>query len=447
MRDGALNKKGSNFNPAGGAIQGESACMIRFLFMKTDEDIAKQAIPQDIREEAAELARGTEILPEGVNALAAKIWQARKEERPLRVKFGIDPTSTDLHVGHAVGFRKLSRFQKFGHKIVVIIGGFTAQIGDPTGRNSTRPPLTADDVAVNAKTYLDQMGSIIDLQKAELTNNADWLAPMNLNDIIKLASKVTVNQMLAKEAFGSRIEQQLPVHLHELFYPILQGYDSVAVKSDVEIGGTDQRFNILAGRELQGHFGQPQQLAMLLPLLEGTDGVQKMSKSFNNYIGLKDVPDDMFGKCMRIPDSLIVKYFEMTTDWTGSDIDKLKAELAAGANPKDAKEKLAGQIVSQYHNKELADKALAEWTRVHSERQIPEEMPSHVVAGDSQLFRILVDSKLASSTSEAKRFILEGAVRLDGEQVREPNAQVTLGKPEGAVLQVGRRKFVRLINP
>ncbi|MBX9878712.1 MAG: tyrosine--tRNA ligase [Candidatus Obscuribacterales bacterium] len=414
--------------------------------MNKTEDIAKQAIPQDILEEAAELARGAEILPDGVNALAAKIWQARKEGRPLRVKLGIDPTSTDLHVGHAVCFRKLSRFQKFGHQIVVIIGGFTAQIGDPTGRNSTRPPLTADDVAVNAKTYLDQMGSIIDLNKAEVTNNGDWLAPLNLNDLIKLASKVTVNQMLAKEAFGSRIEQQLPVHLHELFYPILQGYDSVAIKSDIELGGTDQRFNILAGRELQGHYGQSQQLAMLLPLLEGTDGVQKMSKSYNNYIGLKEIPDDMFGKCMRIPDNLIIKYFEMTTDWTGAEIDKLKAELAAGANPKDAKEKLAWQIVCQYHNKDIADKALLEWTRVHSERQVPEEIPSHVVTADCQLFRIMVESKLTSGTGEAKRLIQEGAVRLDGEQVREPNAQVTISKPEGVVLQVGRRKFVRLVN-
>ncbi len=414
--------------------------------MNKTEDIAKQAIPQDILEEAQELARGAEILPDGVNALAAKIWQARKEGRSLRVKLGIDPTSTDLHVGHAVCFRKLSRFQKFGHQIVVIIGGFTAQIGDPTGRNSTRPPLTADDVAVNAKTYLDQMGSIIDLNKAEVTNNGDWLAPLNLNDLIKLASKVTVNQMLAKEAFGSRIEQQMPVHLHELFYPILQGYDSVAIKSDIELGGTDQRFNILAGRELQGHYGQSQQLAMLLPLLEGTDGVQKMSKSYNNYIGLKEIPDDMFGKCMRIPDNLIIKYFEMTTDWTGADIDKLKAELAARANPKDAKEKLAWQIVCQYHGKELADKALSEWTRVHSERQVPEEMPSHVIASDSQLFRILVESKLTSGTGEAKRLIQEGAVRLDGEQVREPNVQVTISKAEGVVLQVGRRKFVRLVN-
>ena len=414
--------------------------------MKTDEDIAKQAIPQDILEEANELARGTEILPDGAKALAGKIWQARTEGRPLRVKFGIDPTSTDLHIGHAVGFRKLRRFQKFGHKIIVIIGGFTAQIGDPTGRNSTRPPLTADDVAVNAKTYLDQMGSIIDLDKAELTNNADWLAPLNLNDLIKLASKVTVNQMLAKEAFGSRIEQQLPVHLHELFYPILQGYDSVAIKSDIELGGTDQRFNILAGRELQGHYGQAQQLAMLLPLLEGTDGVQKMSKSYNNYIGLKECPDDMFGKCMRIPDDLIVKYFEMATDLTGADVDKLKAELAAGANPKDAKEKLAWQIVSQYHGKDLADKALSEWTRVHSERQVPEDMPSHVVKPDTQLFRVMVDAKLASGTSEAKRLIQEGAVRMDGEQVRDPNLQVTISGAVGVVLQVGRRKFVRLIK-
>ncbi|HEY9714237.1 MAG TPA: tyrosine--tRNA ligase, partial [Chroococcales cyanobacterium] len=271
---------------------------------KTDRTSSKVQISPEILEEARELCRGAEVLPDGVSGLAERIQTARAAGQKLRVKLGVDPTSTDLHIGHAVVLRKLKRFQDYGHQVVVIIGGFTAQIGDPSGRNSTRPPLTAEDVNVNAKTYLDQIGAILDLSKTEITNNADWLAPLNLKDLLKLASQVTTNQLLAKEAFGERIEKQLPVSFHELFYPLLQGYDSVAIKADIELGGTDQRFNILQGRELQPAYGLKPQMAMLLPLLEGTDGVRKMSKSYDNYIGLKEAPDNMYGKCMSIKDEL-----------------------------------------------------------------------------------------------------------------------------------------------
>jgi tyrosyl-tRNA synthetase len=285
---------------------------------------------------------------------------------------------------------------------------------------------------------------ILDLEKTELTNNADWLAPMNLNDLLKLASRVTTNQLLAKEAFGDRIEKQLPVFFHELFYPLLQGYDSVAIRSDIELGGTDQRFNILMGRELQPCYELEPQLAMFLPLLEGTDGEKKMSKSYNNYIGLKDEPDDMFGKCMRIPDHLLIKYFELATSFTGREIDQIKTDLEGGANPKNAKEKLAEQVVRQYHGEEAAKQATLSWQRVHSQKQAPEDMPLHAVSAPTQLFRILVEAQMSASSSEAKRLILEGGVRIDGEQVKDPTLAISLSGEESKVVQVGRRKFVRL---
>ncbi len=410
--------------------------------VKIDDET--DAVPSEILEEARELCRGTEVLPEGAKGLAKRIKRCRDQGRQLRVKLGVDPTHTDLHIGHAILFRKLRRFQDLGHKVVLIIGGFTAQIGDPSGRNSTRPPLTAEDVQRNAETYLNQIGVILDLEKTEVTNNADWLAPMNLNDLLKLAGRVTANQLLAKEAFGDRLDKQLPVFFHELFYPLLQGYDSVAIKSDIELGGTDQRFNILMGRELQPHYDVEPQLAMFLPLLEGTDGEKKMSKSYNNYIGLKDEPDDMFGKCMRIPDHLLIKYFELATSLTGKEIDEIKAALEAGGNPKDSKERLAEQVVRQYHGDEVAKQATATWQRVHSQKQAPEEMPSHVVSESTPLFRVLVDSQMCAGTGEAKRLVQEGGVRIDGEQVKDPNLAIDLTAGESKVVQVGRRKFVRL---
>lgn len=411
--------------------------------METVTSKDKELIPPEILEEAKELVRGCEVLPEGVNGLAGKIYEAQKEGRKLRVKFGVDPTSMDLHLGHAVVFRKLRRFQELGHQVVLIIGGFTAQIGDPSGRDKTRPPLTRADVEANAQTYINQLGLILDVEKTEITNNSDWLSPLDLTEVLKLASFATVNQMLAKEAFGERMDKQLPIAMHELFYPLLQAYDSVAIKADIELGGNDQRFNILQGRELQPKYGLKPQLGMFLPLLEGTDGVQKMSKSYGNYIALNDEPTEMFGKCMRIPDDLILKYFELTTTFTGAEIDAIGADMKAGANPKLMKEKLGHQIVKQYHGADKADAALNEWKKVHSEKQIPDEIDEHVIAAQAQLFRIMVDAKMAGSGSEAKRLVQEGAVRVDGEQVRDPNQLLPL--PGSApVVQVGRRKFLRV---
>lgn len=406
-----------------------------------------EIVPPEVLEQARELCRGTEVLPDGIAGLAAKLLLKQKEGKPLRVKLGVDPTSTDLHLGHAVLFRKLRRFQDFGHHIVLIIGGFTAQIGDPTGRNATRPPLTQEMVDENAQTYLNQMGLILDMDKTEVVNNNDWLSPLTMKEVIKLAASVTANQLLAKEAFGERLEKQQPVAFHEMFYPLLQAYDSVAIKADIELGGTDQRFNILQGRELQPKYGIEPQMAMLLPLLEGTDGVKKMSKSYGNYIGLKEPPSEMFGKCMRIPDTHILKYFEMTTTLSGAQIDEIEAKhLKEGGNPKDAKIKLAHQIVLQYHGEEAAQKALDEWNKVHSEGQAPDDMPSHVVTPGTAIFRILADSKLTSSSSEAKRLVQEGGVKLDGEVIKDPNHQITVNNGSSHVLQVGRRKFVKLVS-
>ncbi|MBX9670182.1 MAG: tyrosine--tRNA ligase [Candidatus Obscuribacterales bacterium] len=411
--------------------------------MSTQLDSDAQ-IPEELHAQARELGRGAEILPEGTLGLAKKLHTAQKQGRQLRVKLGIDPTSTDLHIGHSVVFRKLRRFQEFGHQVVLIIGGFTAQIGDPSGRNTTRPPLTREQVEENAKTYLNQMGLILDLSKTELVNNADWLAPLDLNDILKLASLVTINQLLAKEAFGDRFEKQLPVSFHELFYPLLQGYDSVAVRADVELGGTDQRFNILQGRELQPHYLQDQQVALLVPLLEGTDGVKKMSKTYDNYIALKDEPSDMLGKCMRIPDDLIVKYFELATTLTGDEIDEIKNDLQGRKNPKDVKMLLGKQIVSQYHGAEKGEAAVAEWQQVHSERKLPDDIPEFTIVEPKALFRILTDINLAPSAAQAKRLIAEGGVRVDTEQVTDPNFEIGTAPGDHAVVQVGRRRFAKV---
>jgi tyrosyl-tRNA synthetase len=405
-------------------------------------------IPSDILDQAQQLSRGAEILPDGVQGLAARINECRQKSRPFRVKLGIDPTSTDLHLGHAVVFRKLRQFQEFGHHVILIIGGFTAQIGDPSGRNSTRPPLTLDQVMVNAKTYLDQVSAVLDISKIEVRNNADWLAPLDLNQLLKLAATVTTNQLLAKDAFGARVEKQIPVGFHELFYPLLQAYDSVAIESDIELGGTDQRFNILQGRELQPHYNQPPQLAMLLPLLEGIDGVQKMSKTYGNYIGLKESPDDMFGKCMKIPDTLIFKYFDLATVVPPPQVEKIKTEVDAGGNPKEAKDELAYRIVELYHGAEQARQAKENWNLVHAERQIPQDIQDHKLLEPTMIFKVMIESNLVSGSGEAKRLVQEGAVRLNNEQIKDPNFVVELKQVQnngGAVLQVGRRKFVRLV--
>ncbi|MFA6211740.1 MAG: tyrosine--tRNA ligase [Candidatus Obscuribacterales bacterium] len=392
------------------------------------------------------LPSGAMVLPGSETALADLLAKAEKEGRPLRIKLGVDPTSADLHLGHAVVLRALKRFQDAGHQIILLIGGFTATIGDPTGRDVTRPALTSEQVAANAKTYLEQAGKIIDLSRTEVVNNNDWLGAMSAAELVSLTSMVTVNQLLAKDSFGTRIEKQQSVAVHELLYPVLQGFDSVHLRADIEVGGSDQRFNVLMGRQLQALFKQEPQLALLMPLLEGTDGVQKMSKSLGNSIGLRDAPDDMFAKCMRIPDDKIVRWFELATSASASDIAFVVELLSAGTNPKDVKETLAKRIVAEMHGAEAGDNAHASWQAVHCQRLAPAEMPELEVAVATAVVELLVTAELAPSRNQARQLIKGGGVRLDDVKVQDEKLVVTVAAGVSNVLQVGRRKFVRLVN-
>ncbi len=406
-----------------------------------------EPLQAELLRQAEVLAGTAKILPEGkpgqaTHALAEKLAEARAEGRPLRVKFGVDPTSADLHLGHTVGLRALKRFQDHGHVVVLVIGGYTAQLGDPTGRNAARPPLSAEQVAANAQTYLDQVKLILDMSKVEVVNNVEWLAKL---DLIKLAALVTANQLLAKEAFGSRLEQNLPLGLHELLYPLLQGFDSVHVRADVEVGGSDQRFNILMGRHLQPQYQQKPQVAMLLPLLMGVDGVRKMSKSFGNAIGLTDNPDQVFTKVMSIGDELIVPFFELVTSASAEQLEDVRKSLAQGKNPKLVKEDLACLLIGQFHDAQAAQAARQSWNHVHSQRQVPENMCSHKVESATAVVDLLKDSNLAASKGKARQLIEGGGVRLDGVKVSDISLVVAVPPPAGQVLQIGRRQFLRLI--
>lgn len=385
----------------------------------------------------------TEIVP-NIHTLAKLLMDAAAEGRPLRVKFGVDPTSPDLHLGHTVGLRALKRFQDFGHDVILVIGGFTAQQGDPSGRNAARPQLSAQQVAHHARTYLEQVALVLDMDRVRLMNNADWLSSV---DIIKLASLVTVNQLLAKDGFGSRIEQNQPLGLHELVYPLLQGFDSVHLQADIELGGSDQRFNILMGRQLQPHFGQRPQLALLLPLLVGTDGVRKMSKSFGNSIGLTDAPELMFAKVMGIADTLIEPFAELASNADSAFRAEIKQHLQEGGNPKEAKERLALILVGEFHGIEAAQAAKDEWNKVHSKREMPSQMPSHLLDKPSEAARVLKDCGLCASINEARRLIDGGGVRLDSVKITDRGHVLAVPPPAGQVLQVGRRSFVRLLPP
>ena len=413
-----------------------------------------ETIPEQIRQEAAELTRGAEVLPHGAESLARRIWQARQQGRTMRVKLGVDPTGSQLHLGHTVVLRRLRRFQEFGHQAVLIIGGFTARIGDPTGRNSARPALDADAVAANAASFLDQVRGILRMDTLEVRNNADWLSAMDLTAIIKLAASTTVNRLIAKEQFGQRLEQQQPVGLHELFYPLLQGHDSVAVQADVEIGGTDQRFNILQGRELQQQAGMEPQIALMLPILEGTDGKRKMSKTFDNAIGLSDSAKDVFAKIMRLPDtlpdqpavSLVLKFFELATSLSGAEVQEVQDALANGANPMQLKLKLARQIVLELHGAIEADKVMSEWVQVHTRGQAPSEMASLAVPAPVSLVALLVSCGFAQSNNKARELVRSGAVTMNGTKVQD--LAFTVSVPNGAtiVLKAGKRQFIRLVS-
>ncbi len=389
------------------------------------------------------LKRGTaEIVSE--EELLAKLRKSVKTGKPLRVKLGVDPTAPDIHLGHTVVLRKLKQFQDLGHEVVLLIGDFTGRIGDPTDRSETRKQLSEEEVKRNAATYIEQIGKVLDREKLIVDFNSRWLAPMTFADVVELASKYTVARMLERDDFARRYREGCPLHVHEFFYPLMQGYDSVALEADVELGGTDQKFNLIMARHIQREYGMEPEVAMLTPLIEGTDGVQKMSKSAGNYIGIDEPPEEMFGKTMSIPDELIVRYMTLLTDIPMEEIGSWESGMASGrVNPRDAKLYLAEELVRMYHGAEEARRAREGFIKVFSRGQLPEDMPEvHLDGGTIGLVDLLLKAGFASSKSEARRFIRGGAVRLNGEKVMHQDARVTV--EDGAVVQVGKRKFARL---
>ena len=403
-------------------------------------------IREEFIEQARQLTRNAEVLPSGLEELAAKLQHAHDTNTPLRVKLGMDPTRPDLHLGHTVVMRKLREFQKLGHKIVLIVGGATAMIGDPSGKTDTRPALTKEQVEENAKTYFEQMSKVLDVSDAEVVNNADWLHKMSFTELLKLASQITVAQMMTRDDFAKRYAEGRPIAIHEFFYPLMQAYDSVAIDSDIELGGTDQRFNTLLGRDIQAAYGKKHpQLVMMLPLLEGTDGVVKMSKTYPEHcISLTDSAKDMFGKLMSIPDTLITRYYSLLTDVSQEELVKMDKEIeSASVNPRDIKMRLAHLITEEYHGKEGADKAQEEFINVVSNKGIPEDIESVKIESGVNILDLLVNLKFVQSKGEAKRLIQGGGVKLDGEKVTDMTLVLT---PEmNKVLQAGKRKFAKLV--
>lgn len=404
-------------------------------------------IRQKFIDQAKRLARSTEVLPGGIEELAVKLQHAHDTNTPLRVKLGMDPTRPDLHLGHTVVMRKLKEFQKLGHKIVLIVGGATAMVGDPSGKSETRPSLTKEQVAENAKSYFEQMSKVVDVTKAEVTNNADWLHKMSFVELLKLSAQITVAQMMTRDDFAKRYAEGRPISVHEFFYPLMQAYDSVVIDADIELGGTDQRFNTLLGRDIQAAYGKKYpQMVMLLPLLEGTDGIVKMSKTYPEHcISLTDSAKDMFGKLMSIPDTLITRYYELLTDISDEELKSINESIKSNSiNPRDIKLKLAHTITEEYHGKDGADKAQAEFINVVSNKGIPEDIAEVKIDSGKSIIDVLVDLKFVQSRGEAKRLIQGGGVKLDGEKISDMAYIVNISEP--VVLQAGKRKFAKLIK-
>lgn len=389
-----------------------------------------------------QIAQGaTEILL--ADELKAKLASRKK----LRIKLGLDPTAPDLHLGHTVIINKLRQFQELGHQVIFLIGDFTAMIGDPSGKNTTRPPLSREAVAENAKTYTQQFFKILDPDLTEVRFNSEWLGKLDAGDLIRLAATHTVARMLERDDFHKRYTSNQPIAIHEFLYPLLQGYDSVALKADVELGGNDQKFNLLMGRELQKHFGQPPQVILTMPLLEGLDGVQKMSKSLNNYIGISDDPKEMFGKVMSISDELMWRYFELLSlTKTPQQITEMQTAAQQGnANPRNFKVELALELITRFHDKQQADAALADFEQRFKKHEMPDEIPevTLTVAADTiALANLLKDAELVSSTSDARRQIQGGAVKVNSEKVVDVNYQIPVNTHH--VYQIGKRKFAKV---
>jgi tyrosyl-tRNA synthetase len=394
----------------------------------------------DIEHQLAVFKRGAdELIVEA--ELAAKL----KRGKPLRIKEGFDPTRPDLHLGHTVQFNKLRQLQDLGHHIIFLVGDFTGMIGDPTGRNITRPPLTREELEANAKTYTDQVFLILDRDKTEVAYNSKWLQALGADGMIRLAAKYTVARMLERDDFATRYREGQPIAVHEFLYPLAQGYDSVALKSDVELGGTDQKFNLLVGRELQRHYGQEPQVILTLPLLEGLDGVNKMSKSLDNYVGITEPPEEMFGKLMSISDELMWRYYELLSFRPLDEIAMLKRECAGGRNPRDAKVALAQEIVARFHSKRAAEDALSAFEARFRDGALPENMPEvvlHTNGAGLPIAQLAKQAGLVESTSEALRLISGRGLKLDGEVVADKALTVSSGKT--VVVQAGKRRFARV---
>ncbi|MFW6118765.1 MAG: tyrosine--tRNA ligase [Planctomycetota bacterium] len=410
-----------------------------------------KGLTDQIEEQMKHIRRGAaDIVPE--DELVERLGQSLKEGEPLRVKLGLDPTAPDIHLGNAVPLHKLRTFQDLGHHAVLIVGDYTATVGDPSGQNEMRPQLSHDEVMENAQTYLDQVGRIVDLDEAEICYNGDWFAKMSFGDVIQLAARLTVARCIERDDFARRMEAAQPIGLHELLYPLMQAYDSVMIHSDVELGGTDQIFNILLGRELQKEVGQQPQIAVTNPLLEGLDGTQKMSKSKGNYIGISEDPVKMFGKAMSIPDDLMQKYFILATDLP---LDRMDELLSEQTHPRDAKAALADAIVRRYHSPEAAQQASDEFNRVFREGKLPEDMPEVAIPNDDMedgrvwIVRLLRLAGWASSNGEARRLVQQGGVRLGPpdalEELADPTADVRV--EDGMVLNVGKRRYAQLSVP
>ncbi|WP_040977573.1 tyrosine--tRNA ligase [Necropsobacter massiliensis] len=390
----------------------------------------------DINTVLAELKRGTDQIYS-----ESDLIEKLQQNRPLRIKLGADPTAPDIHLGHTVVLNKLRQFQNFGHEVIFLIGDFTATVGDPSGKNATRPPLSREDVLRNAETYKQQIFKILDPQKTRIVFNSDWLGELGTAGMIRLASNYTVARMLERDDFKKRFANNQSIAIHEFIYPLLQGYDSVHLKADVELGGTDQTFNLLIGRELQKADGQKPQVAMTLPLLVGLDGEKKMSKSLGNYIGVSDAPNEMFGKVMSISDQLMWDWYDLLSFRPLTEIARLKQDVAEGRNPRDVKILLAKEIIARFHSQAAADEAEQEFINRFQKGAMPDEMPEFTFNGDIALANLLKDAGLVGSTSEAIRMVQQGGVKIDGEKVDD--AKLTISAST-AVYQVGKRKFARV---
>lgn len=400
---------------------------------------------RSVKEQMKIINRGTsEIIPE--EELVKKLEKSFQSGKPLNIKLGCDPTRPDLHLGHSVVLRKLAQFQQLGHQAILIIGDFTALIGDPSGRNTTRPPLTEEDIAENAKSYFEQAYKILDKEKTKIVYNSEWLGKMDFADVIKLASKYTVARMMERDDFTNRFKDGVPISMHEILYPLAQAMDSVAIESDVELGGTDQKFNLLVGRDIQRENEMAPQVILTMPILVGTDGVEKMSKSYDNYIGINDSPKDIYGRTLSIPDNIILNYYEVATDVSLDELAEIKLSLEDGSgNPRNIKRKLARILVEMYHSKDAALKAEEEFDNIFINKGIPEDIPEFKFdVGEMTIIDLIAHVNFAPSKGEARRLIQQGGVSIDGEKVTDLFQEITFDSEK--ILKVGKRKFMKLLS-